>query len=162
MITIKNELCNGCGICVDTCPTRALLLQNGKACIDLSLCEGCEVCIESCPQGALVSQEAVPVESDVIRIPSDPAPVQGVELETRDLRIRDAILTAVGPLLLWTGREILPRLADLILSSLDRRIQPADTALNYETMPYAGQRQAAKGRGRRNRRRRNGKNRRFT
>ena len=161
MITIQYDVCNGCGICVETCPTGALLLQNGKACFDPSLCERCEVCIESCPLGAIVAQEAVPVGSDVIRIPAEPTPVQVVEQETRDLRLRDVVLPAVGSLLLWTGREILPRLADLVASSLGRRVQPADPILKYETMPNSSQRKAAQGRHRRNRRRRLGKNRRI-
>ena len=50
---LDESLCDGCGICVETCPTQALTLENGKLKRDLKLCQGCSTCLFSCPADAL-------------------------------------------------------------------------------------------------------------
>jgi heterodisulfide reductase subunit A len=47
------DLCNGCGVCVPICPTKAITLQEGKAKIDPFQCTGCGACIPVCPQEAI-------------------------------------------------------------------------------------------------------------
>jgi heterodisulfide reductase subunit A len=47
-----SEACDGCGQCVDHCPSSAISL-NGNAVINEILCDGCGACISSCPQDAL-------------------------------------------------------------------------------------------------------------
>ena len=157
MISINFEVCNGCGSCVEICPTGALLLQNGKACFDPSLCDGCEVCVDSCPLGAIMPYEAQPVMSDIIHMPPESIKITDTPSEPRNLKVRDAVLPAVGSLLVWMGQEIVPRLADLVLKTWDKRVQVADSTLKYETMLPADQRPAVQGRQRRNRRRRKGR-----
>lgn len=49
---VDAEKCAGCGICLDTCPTGAILLEE-VAQIDPKRCIGCGRCVERCPQGAL-------------------------------------------------------------------------------------------------------------
>ena len=61
MIDIDPIQCNGCGICVDTCPTDAIVLHAGKAHIEQIFCHGCRVCMSVCPQGAILEAERVPV-----------------------------------------------------------------------------------------------------
>jgi len=158
MIAIKYEDCDGCGACVESCPTGALLLQNGKACFDQDICEGYEVCIDSCPQEAIIRQEEVPAGTTVIQIPLESTPVPSNSGEVRDLTIRDVVLPAIGSFLVWTGREIAPRLANLVLKTLDRRVQPADPTSKYETMQYANRGAEVRGRHRRLRRRRHDNN----
>lgn len=50
---LDESQCDGCGICVETCPTQALSLENGKLERDLKLCQGCSTCLFSCPAAAL-------------------------------------------------------------------------------------------------------------
>lgn len=161
MISINFEVCNGCGSCVEICPTGALLLQNGKAGFDLSLCDGCEVCVDSCPLGAILPYEAQPVMSNVIHMPAESTRIANTPSEPRELKVRDTVLPAVGSLLVWMGQEIVPRLADLILKTWDKRVQVADSTVKYETMPPADQRPAVQGRQRRNRRRRKDRSNKF-
>lgn len=52
-----SDRCNGCGICVTFCPTRALKSYDlgDKQVIDFSLghCLACNLCLDICPEGAI-------------------------------------------------------------------------------------------------------------
>ena len=45
-------LCNHCGLCVDTCPSGALTMEDGKVVWDSKLCTECDTCIHTCPSGS--------------------------------------------------------------------------------------------------------------
>ncbi len=54
---INEDLCRGCGRCVDTCPYRAISYQKNTidgwcAQVDEVLCKGCGNCISVCPSNA--------------------------------------------------------------------------------------------------------------
>lgn len=42
-----------CHACVDTCPTQAWILGEDALSLDTSACDGCGLCVPSCPSGAL-------------------------------------------------------------------------------------------------------------
>jgi Fe-S-cluster-containing hydrogenase component 2 len=101
---------------VEVCPEGALYLVDHKATVDTSLCRECEACIAACPTEAisLTSQPAMPVprpEPEVIQVRAEPAP----------LPVRARVLPVVGAAIVWAGREIVPRLADFFLDTLDRQ-----------------------------------------
>ena len=48
-----NVNCIGCGICVATCPEKALEQTTGEISIDRQLCNGCGLCAEECPATAM-------------------------------------------------------------------------------------------------------------
>jgi indolepyruvate ferredoxin oxidoreductase alpha subunit len=51
---VDDELCTGCGICVQFgCP--AIEMENEKARIN-ELCSGCRVCAQLCPSGAIMRE----------------------------------------------------------------------------------------------------------
>ena len=123
MITIDATQCTGCGACMEICPSGAIYLVEGKAVVDRELCTECEACVTACPIKAIaIVSEAQPVpesartmavqqQPEVIRVATvrEPAP------------LRSRVLPVVGTALVWAGREVLPRLADILLDALDRR-----------------------------------------
>lgn len=52
---VDEELCDGCGECVNICPKGAVALYKGKAKVQWNLCYGCKACQSVCPRGALKS-----------------------------------------------------------------------------------------------------------
>ena len=55
---IDQQACSGCGICVERCPTDAIVLNNeGLAQRDENACLGCGVCSRFCPEEAISLKE---------------------------------------------------------------------------------------------------------
>ncbi len=58
IITVDEELCNGCGNCVSACSEGALQIIDGKArLVREDFCDGFGDCMGECPTGALVIEE---------------------------------------------------------------------------------------------------------
>lgn len=75
MIDIDHILCDGCGACVDICPTDAIVLHAGKAHIEQNLCRECQACINACPQGAILTVEQIRlIENKTEKFYSAPVP----------------------------------------------------------------------------------------
>lgn len=57
IITINDDKCTGCGLCIPNCPEGALQIIDGKARLvsDLS-CDGLGACIGHCPEGAITTE----------------------------------------------------------------------------------------------------------
>jgi Pyruvate/2-oxoacid:ferredoxin oxidoreductase delta subunit len=58
---IDKEACSGCGICVEWCPTDAIILNDdgGYAERDEAACIGCGVCARFCPDEAISLKEGL-------------------------------------------------------------------------------------------------------
>jgi len=50
---VNEELCVGCGICVDLCPFEAHIIEEGKSKVIEALCKGCGACAAGCPRRAI-------------------------------------------------------------------------------------------------------------
>lgn len=50
---VHEEMCIGCGICIDECYPGAISLQGDIASIDEDECIRCGVCHDACPEGAV-------------------------------------------------------------------------------------------------------------
>jgi NAD-dependent dihydropyrimidine dehydrogenase PreA subunit len=51
---INQELCSGCGICIEKCPTDAIELNDdNKAVRNADYCIGCGICAHFCPENAI-------------------------------------------------------------------------------------------------------------
>ena len=58
IISIDEEKCNGCGLCIDACHEDALQMIDGKArLISESYCDGLGDCLPECPTGAITIEE---------------------------------------------------------------------------------------------------------
>ena len=58
IITIDEDKCNGCGLCIPNCPEGAIQMIDGKArLISDIFCDGLGACIGHCPDGAIQTEE---------------------------------------------------------------------------------------------------------
>ncbi len=128
MIRVDLERCTGCGECVRVCPAGALSIMDGHALVDEVLCQGCEACLAACPAGAITSaalplavttaqtlQHGRPAAIDVLPPGVAPAPW------------RERVLPALARVVSFTGREVLPRVLE-VLASMPREPLPREQA----------------------------------
>ncbi|MFW9831118.1 MAG: hydrogenase iron-sulfur subunit, partial [Candidatus Thorarchaeota archaeon] len=52
---VDKDLCNGCGLCIPTCPSQAISLaeKSGGVVVDEVRCQACGECMAVCPVGAI-------------------------------------------------------------------------------------------------------------
>lgn len=154
MIVVRAEHCDGCGACVEVCPTGALYLLDGKATVDDALCRECEACLAACPREAIVVADEWQPEAEPVRVPAlrpEPEVVQ-VRAKPPSLPVRSRVLPLVGAALAWAGREIVPRLAEYVLYGLDRRMagqRAVGTRPDERDLPRGGEVQSRQRRQRR-------------
>ncbi len=51
-VSLDADKCKGCTTCLRRCPTQAIRIRDGKACINPNLCIDCGECIRHCPYKA--------------------------------------------------------------------------------------------------------------
>ncbi|MEW6618620.1 MAG: 4Fe-4S binding protein [bacterium] len=54
---VDTEKCDGCGTCVEVCPTEAIALEDDVAQVNEDECTECGTCVEECPNGAISMSE---------------------------------------------------------------------------------------------------------
>ena len=56
-LTIREDICNGCSLCMRVCPTGALRIRDGKARLTEDRCVDCGECFRSCPVHAIIIEQ---------------------------------------------------------------------------------------------------------
>ncbi|MCZ7662651.1 MAG: 4Fe-4S dicluster domain-containing protein [Thermoleophilia bacterium] len=56
-----DAVCDGCGLCMRSCPKGALVLGDEGLMFEAGRCVGCDVCVQRCPRGALAVAESLPM-----------------------------------------------------------------------------------------------------
>ncbi len=50
---VNEDTCVGCESCVGACPTTAISMKDGKACVSDADCVSCGACVGECPVEAI-------------------------------------------------------------------------------------------------------------
>lgn len=96
---MHEELCTGCGVCIDRCQMDALELTDGKAALDVSKCIGCGLCVTTCPEEAIRLERKPGPETP-------PVPEKITKAAVKRLRIRGKFSAGrVGSLLFKSTKD---------------------------------------------------------
>ncbi len=71
-ITIDQEKCNGCGLCVEVCNDFSIIMKDGKAHVSGTSffgCIGCGHCMAICPKDAITINGRFTSEADLFPLP---------------------------------------------------------------------------------------------
>jgi NAD-dependent dihydropyrimidine dehydrogenase PreA subunit len=131
MVKISSDLCFGCGVCIETCPVGAIHLVDDVAVIDDELCSQCEACVDACPNGA-ITLISVPLPSPpamtLAKTQTGITPISTKTSSPEVLHPNRSLAPVAGAALAFLGSEIAPRILDLLIATLERRLaQPEMT-----------------------------------
>ncbi len=94
---VDRSTCNGCGICLRICPSRAVTMSDEGASINPYLCTGCGACVPECPERAIDFKNST--ESQVL------AQINGVLADKGKEEIR--VVAFVEKTIAYTGVDFL-------------------------------------------------------
>jgi len=131
---VSNELCTGCGSCVDACSAGAIHLVDHQAEIDETLCTSCEACLNACPNGAIIAITApvytAPIMVHPVAVPGLALGQQSAALPETKIPVR-GLKPLSGAALVFLGSEVAPRLVDVVVDTLERRLaRPTSTTVS--------------------------------
>lgn len=125
MLQVNDELCAGCSICVDTCLLGAIRLVEGRAEIDQELCTACEACLAACPNGAIYAVAETIQSVPIAAMPEVDAPIVPVSISAplgETAAPARGLVPPVVAALAFISREIAPRVVDVLVNALERRL----------------------------------------
>ena len=50
---VNDDICIGCGNCIEICPQQTIIMENDKAKIIEANCKKCRICVKACPVNAI-------------------------------------------------------------------------------------------------------------
>jgi Fe-S-cluster-containing dehydrogenase component len=133
VIQVDQELCAGCGVCVDVCLIGAIQLVDYRAEIDGALCTACEACIRTCPNEAIIIRSIPEPNVSIMKLhatESYPIPIRSHPALPETATPARGLAPLVGAALAYLGRQVAPHLVDLLINTFERRLlQPTTTAI---------------------------------
>ena len=151
VIQVNEELCTGCGVCIDACSVGAIQLVGQRAVIDDALCTACEACIEACSNEA-ISTRSIPEPSlSIVTLPAAearPVPALKKVVLPEAVTSTRSLVPLAGAALAFLGREVAPRLVDVVVNTLECRlarsttttVSPVSTSTRVRTTRGRGER----------------------
>ncbi len=103
--TIK--ICNNCGICVDTCPTKALKIKENKVSWDETLCIKCDKCISVCPNNSSPKIKEMTVDEILEEIKKATPYIEGITTSGGECTLYHDFLLELFPKVKELGLTIL-------------------------------------------------------
>jgi ferredoxin len=115
MLYVGDNLCAGCGICIDACPRDAISLAEGVAHIDTVRCTSCGQCVDVCPAAAIVDAEVME--------PGQPRPLhpQVPTVASPDPELQARTVPSRVPSRLEMADKVLSGLLGVLAFALDRK-----------------------------------------
>jgi NAD-dependent dihydropyrimidine dehydrogenase PreA subunit len=133
VIQVNQELCTGCGACIDACSVEAIQLLDQCAVIDDVLCTQCEACIDACPNEAITTRSILEPGGSIMTLPAvvpTPVPVRDRAALPETAAPARGLAPLAGAALAFLGSEVAPRLVDVLVAALERRLaRPTTTAV---------------------------------
>jgi NAD-dependent dihydropyrimidine dehydrogenase PreA subunit len=133
VIQVNQELCTGCGVCVDACSVGAIQLVDQRAVFDDALCTACEACIEVCPNEAITTRSILEPSVSIVTLPaaeSHPVLVRDQVALPETATPARGLAPLAGAALAFLRSEVAPRLVDVLVTALERRLaRPTTTVM---------------------------------
>jgi NAD-dependent dihydropyrimidine dehydrogenase PreA subunit len=120
---VNQDLCTGCGECVDVCPEDAIRIISASAVIQPDACTECGKCADICPNGAIVSQALTRIQEPALIAQNNPE----IQIIESDKGMMPARTPWAYNALAFIGRELAPRMMDIILQRIEQRIAPVNS-----------------------------------
>jgi ferredoxin len=147
MVYVDSGRCQGCGRCVEACPTGALWLEEGIAQIDQTRCTGCEACLAACPEKAILSVRTSDLCEGALAVVEPIEPPARSAKPSQLTRWAPKLAPALGAALAYVAREVVPQVVAHWLSDTDRRMPDSPGSRDSGVSPAASDgRRAGRGR----------------
>jgi NAD-dependent dihydropyrimidine dehydrogenase PreA subunit len=131
VIQVNQELFAGCGVCIEACSDGSIQLVDQRAVIDEALCTQCEACMDACPNEAITALSLPAHNRSIAVLPAaEPrlVPVQGQAALPETAAPARGQRPIAGSVLAFLGSDVAPRLVDVLITALERRLSRLTTS----------------------------------